>query len=161
MGRGAVARGTDHFERAGHFEIPYQIIKIRLAHTVDEFIRPAWLGLAPAFQNDIAQLCHFIRAMGQRAIKPHFHTRPAVGIVACRDHRHRRHIEIKLGKIRHGRERRADILDPNTGLHQPDDQGVFNGQRVIAVIIAHGNHRLNAAFLHLRAEAQAERRHAG
>ena len=158
---GAVAGGADHLQRAGHAKIAGQVVEISFTHAIDEFISATGCGGAFATEHDVAQFGHFVRAVGEGALEPHFHAGPAVGVVAGGDHGDGRHIEMELGEIGHGAERRADILDPDTGLHQAEDQGVFDRQRIVAVIVADSDHRLDAATLYLGAEAEPEGGDAG
>ena len=125
-GCGAVPRGADDLELTGHFEVAHQIIQIGFAHAIDEFIFAAFALFATSFQHDIAQLCHLVRAVGQRAFKAHLHARPAIGVMRGGDHRHRRRIQMELREIGHGRQAGADILDVNTRLHQAQNQRIFN-----------------------------------
>ena len=157
---GAVAGGADDLELAGHAEIADQVVEIGLAHAVDELVAAAVAFLAFAVQHDIAQLAHFIRSVGEGPVEAHFHAGPAVGVVAGRDHGDRRHVEVELREIGHGREGRADIFHLDAGLHEADDQGVLDRQRIVAIVVADGDHGGDAALVHLGAEAEAEGRHA-
>ena len=68
---------------------------------------------------------------------------------------------MKLGEIGHGGYGWPDVFDLNTRLHKPHDQRVFDRQRIVAVIIAHGDDRGNATAMHLRAKAKTKGRHSG
>ena len=161
-GRGrAVAGGADHAQLARHPEVAHEVVEIGLAHAIDEFIRAAVARFALTVQHDVAQFGHFVGAVGERTVKAHLDAGPAVGVVAGRDHRHGGRIEVELREIGHRAERRADVAHPDAGLHQADDQRLFDRQRIVAVVVADGDLGLDAAAVHLRAEPEAERGHAG
>ena len=160
-GSGSIARRANHLERAGHPEIAHKVIEIRLAHPFDEFVAATVAGHPFAVQYDVLELRHLLRSVGKRAVKPHLNARPAVGIVAGRYHCDGGDIQMELAEIGHGGQGRADILDVNAGLHQPHDQGVFDGKRIVAIIVAHGDDRGDAALVHLSAQTQPKGGHAG
>ena len=124
--RGAIACRTHDFEFTAHLEIANKIIKVSFAHAMHKFIATARSGLTFSVQNNLAQFAHLIRAVRQRSLKPHLHTGPTVGIMACRDHRDRWRVQMKLREIGHRGQGRADVFHMNASLHQAQHQRVFH-----------------------------------
>ena len=127
-GCGAIAGGADNLERAGHSEIADQIVNVGFFDTIHKLVRAAFTGHTCTVQNDVAQFAHLVWAVGQRAVKAHFDTGPAVGVVRGGDHGYRGYIQVELGEIGHWRHGWADVFDFDTRLHQAQDQRVFDRQ---------------------------------
>ncbi len=68
---------------------------------------------------------------------------------------------MELAEIGHGAKARTDILDGDPGAHQAEDQRVLDRQRIVAIVVADRDHRINATRVHLRPEAKAKRGDAG
>ncbi len=124
--RGAIAAGSNHFQFALDLGAIHKVRDVAFSHIIHIRIAAPRARLIGAVQNDFAERTHLVWTKGQRARSPHFDAGPAVFIMAGRDHGNGRGIEVELGEIGHWGKRRADILDRDPGLHQPQHQRIFD-----------------------------------
>ena len=157
--RRAIAAGRDDLEGTLDGDAFGDIVHITLGHAVLADIAAAGAGDALTIEDNFLQPAHLVRTEGERAMCAHFHTGPAIGVVAGGDHGHARDIQIELGEIGHGRERKADVMDFDPGGHQTDFQRLFDAQRIAAKIVADNDLRLNAEFMDQCAQPHAQRLH--
>ena len=103
---------------------------------LDKRIRAAATHVEAGFEHDFLEPGHLIRAEGERAIGPHLHAGPAVVVVRRRHHGHAGHVEVELGEIGHGRDRKADVVDLAARRQQAGYQRGLHRRRIATKIVA-------------------------
>ena len=125
---GAVAAGRDDLELAADGGTVRKVGDVAGAHVVDIGVSAAGPCLALTPQHDGLEAGHLVRAEGQRTVRPHFHPGPAVFIVAGRHHGDAGHIQRELREIGDRRKCQADVMNLNTGSHQPGHQRLLDAR---------------------------------
>ncbi len=155
--RRAVAASGDHLQLAGEWFAPRKAVHVTLADIRVKMIRASWVGAISAFQNNDSQRGHFIGAERQWPRHPHLDAGPAVVVMARRYHGHAFDIQGELREVRHGRQRKPDVVNLGPAREHARDERVLDARRIGPVIVARHDADGYAALPHQRRHGHADR----
>ena len=156
----AIAAGGHDLDRPAQLHLGGDLFQIAFAEAFDPRQRTARAGHALAIEDDVLEPPDLVGAEGQGRVGPHLDPRPAVLVVAGRDHGHAGCVEGELGEIGRRRQGQTDIQNLHPAFQQAEGQGLFHAQRIGAEIVADHDPRPLADLVHIGRQPEAERLYA-